>query len=114
MRKSKREKEKEREEAKRKEEEALAAKTYAEFLDAFEGDSRGGRGVGSRGGEGEGRGGFVRAGAGGTYDPASSARGAGASAVAVVSEGQRTSVAKAFEEERAVSGKISRPLSLGR
>ena len=39
MRKSKREKEKEREEAKRKEEEVLAAKTYAEFVDEFEGRS---------------------------------------------------------------------------
>ncbi|KAI5114997.1 hypothetical protein M0805_006265 [Coniferiporia weirii] len=38
VRKSKREKEKEREEAKKREEEELAAKTYAEFLDAFEGE----------------------------------------------------------------------------
>ncbi|KAL5485377.1 hypothetical protein ACEPAI_8019 [Sanghuangporus weigelae] len=50
VRKSKREKEREREEAKRREEEELAAKTYAEFLDAFEGE-------GARK-----RGGFVRAG----------------------------------------------------
>lgn len=51
MRKSKREKEKEREEAKKREEEELAAKTYAEFLDAFEGE-----GARKKGG------GFVRAG----------------------------------------------------
>ncbi|KAK7687013.1 hypothetical protein QCA50_009512 [Cerrena zonata] len=38
VRKSKREKEKEAAEAKRKEEEANAAKLYAEFLDAFEGE----------------------------------------------------------------------------
>jgi U2-associated protein SR140 len=38
VKKSKREKEKEREEAKRREQEELAAKTYAEFLDAFEGE----------------------------------------------------------------------------
>ncbi|OCB87417.1 hypothetical protein A7U60_g5557 [Sanghuangporus baumii] len=50
VRKSKREKEREREEAKRREEEELAAKTYAEFLDAFEGE-------GARK-----KGGFVRAG----------------------------------------------------
>ncbi|KAH9949544.1 hypothetical protein B0H21DRAFT_777161 [Amylocystis lapponica] len=39
VRKSKREKEKEAAEAKRKEEEQNAAKAYAEFLDAFEGES---------------------------------------------------------------------------
>ncbi|KAL5523605.1 hypothetical protein ACEPAG_7778 [Sanghuangporus baumii] len=50
VRKSKREKEREREEAKKREEEELAAKTYAEFLDAFEGE-------GARK-----KGGFVRAG----------------------------------------------------
>lgn len=53
VRKSKREKEKEREEAKRREEEELAAKTYAEFLDEFEGDNQK-KAMGS---------GFVRAGA---------------------------------------------------
>lgn len=37
MRKSRREKEKEREEEKKREEEERAAKAYAEFLDAFEG-----------------------------------------------------------------------------
>ena len=62
MRKSKREKEKEREEAKRKEEEALAAKTYAEFVEAFEGDGR--RAATSRAGGS----GFVKAGTGGAYD----------------------------------------------
>lgn len=46
MRKSKREKEKEREEAKRREEEELAAKTYAEFLDAFEGEGASRKGKG--------------------------------------------------------------------
>ena len=53
VKKSKREKEKEREEAKRKEEEELAAKTYAEFVDAFEGDGVRRKGKG-----------FVRAGGG--------------------------------------------------
>lgn len=38
LRKSKREKEKEAAEAKRKEEEENAAKAYAEFLDAFQGE----------------------------------------------------------------------------
>ena len=38
MKKSRREREKEREDAKRREEEELTAKTYAEFLDEFEGD----------------------------------------------------------------------------
>ena len=46
MRKSKREKEREREEAKRREEESLAAKTYAEFLDAFEGEGASRKGSG--------------------------------------------------------------------
>ncbi|KAI0032228.1 hypothetical protein K488DRAFT_50365 [Vararia minispora EC-137] len=41
VRKSKREKEKEAAEAKRKEEEESAAKAYAEFLDAFEGEDQG-------------------------------------------------------------------------
>ena len=54
MRKSKREKEKEREDAKKREEEALAAQTYAEFLDAFEGAGASRKGSG-----------FVKAGASG-------------------------------------------------
>ncbi|THG99166.1 hypothetical protein EW145_g7313 [Phellinidium pouzarii] len=45
VRKSKREKEKEREDAKKREEEELAAKTYAEFLDAFEGSGTQKRGT---------------------------------------------------------------------
>lgn len=40
VRKSRREKEQEAAEAKKREEEANAAKAYADFLDAFEGDSR--------------------------------------------------------------------------
>ena len=40
VKKSKREKEQEAAEAKKKEEEADAARAYAEFLDAFEGDGR--------------------------------------------------------------------------
>lgn len=67
MRKSKREKEKEREDAKKKEEEELAAKTYAEFLDAFDGQ------------EASKRGSFVKASgsnAGGeSYNPLSERRG---------------------------------------
>ncbi|EJD02812.1 uncharacterized protein FOMMEDRAFT_107807 [Fomitiporia mediterranea MF3/22] len=57
VRKSKREKEKEREEAKRREEEELAAKTYAEFLDDFEGNTARKKGSG-----------FVRASAAGASD----------------------------------------------
>lgn len=86
MRKSKREKEKEREEAKRKEEEELAAKTYAEYLDTFEGTGVRHGGTASRGG-----GGFVKAGEGGTYDPA---RGM---------QPQKAGFAQAFDEDPTVS-----------
>ena len=87
MRKSKREKEKEREEAKRKEEEELAAKTYAEYLDTFEGTGarHGGTGGASKGGSG-----FVKAGEGGTYDPA---RGV---------QPQKAGFAQAFDEDTTV------------
>lgn len=51
MKKSKREKEKEKEEAKKREEEELAAKAYAEYVEAFEGESVRRKGTG-----------FVRAG----------------------------------------------------
>lgn len=79
LRKSKREKEKEREEAKKREEEELAAKTYAEYLDAFEGGSSQRKGSS-----------FVRA--------SSSARGEDISYDPLAREG-RSSVAKAFNAE---------------
>ncbi|CCM01499.1 uncharacterized protein FIBRA_03553 [Fibroporia radiculosa] len=60
VRKSKREKEKEAAEAKRKEEEENAAKAYAEFLDAFQGEGVNRRKGGSA---------FVKAGQEGTYAP---------------------------------------------
>lgn len=47
MRKSRREKEKEAAEAKKKEEEEDAAKAYADFLDAFEGEDMGKKKAGS-------------------------------------------------------------------
>ncbi|TFK54203.1 hypothetical protein OE88DRAFT_1624707 [Heliocybe sulcata] len=60
VRKSRREKEKEAAEAKKKEEEEHAAKAYAEFLDAFEGEEAGRRKTGSS---------FVKASSGTTYTP---------------------------------------------
>lgn len=47
MRKSRREKEKEAADAKKKEEEENAAKAYADFLDAFEGEDKGRKKAGS-------------------------------------------------------------------
>lgn len=63
MRKSRREKEQEAAEAKKREEEANAAKAYAEFLDAFEGEDAGRKKAGSS---------FVKAGTESTaaYTPA--------------------------------------------
>lgn len=68
MRKSKREKEKEAAEAKRREEEQNAAKAYAEFLDAFEGEGVDRRKAGS---------GFVKAGQESTevYNPSLKGKG---------------------------------------
>lgn len=60
MRKSKREKEKEAAEAKRKEEEENAAKAYAEFIQAFQGEDVDRRKTGSS---------FVRAGKEAVYAP---------------------------------------------
>lgn len=60
MRKSKREKEKEAAEAKRREEEENAAKAYAEFLDAFQGEAVDRKKSGAA---------FVKAGEGATYAP---------------------------------------------
>jgi U2-associated protein SR140 len=85
-RKSKREKEKEAAEAKRREEEENAAKAYADFLDAFEGDDAGRKG---RSG-----GGFVKAGgesAGEAYSSAPKAKPVG------------SSMMRAFDKEEAVS-----------
>lgn len=79
MKKSKREKEKEREEAKKKEEEELAAKAYAEYVEAFEGD-----GAKRKSNT------FVRAGESSTRSSQSHSRSHG--------EGMR-----AFERERSVS-----------
>ncbi|KZT26721.1 hypothetical protein NEOLEDRAFT_1155466 [Neolentinus lepideus HHB14362 ss-1] len=60
VRKSRREKEKEAAHAKKKEEEEQAARAYAEFLDAFEGDDASRRKTGSA---------FVKANSGSTYTP---------------------------------------------
>ena len=80
VKKSKREKEKEREEAKRREEEELAAKTYAEFVDAFDGDGAQRKGKG-----------FVRAG-GGPVEYNSSGR------------GDSGSLARAFDDDAVSAG----------
>ena len=66
MRKSKREKEKEAAEAKRREEEENAAKAYAEFLDAFQGEEADKRKAGAA---------FVKAGQGIVYEPTAKSRG---------------------------------------
>ena len=60
VRKSKREKEKEAAEAKRREEEESAARAYAEFLDAFQGEAVDRKKGGSA---------FVKAGEGSSYAP---------------------------------------------
>lgn len=71
MRKSRREKEQEAAEAKKREEEAQAAQAYAEFLDAFQGDSAARR-KGSA---------FVKAGSDGTeYNPVKVREGSSSSA----------------------------------
>ncbi len=68
VRKSKKEKEKEAAEAKRKEEEEHAARAYAEFVDAFEGEGADRK---------KGASAFVKAGQEGAYAPSASARGRG-------------------------------------
>lgn len=66
MRKSKREKEKEAAEAKRKEEEENAAKAYAEFLDAFQGEDADRKKAGAA---------FVKSGQAALYEPSVKSRG---------------------------------------
>lgn len=66
MRKSKREKEKEAAEAKRKEEEENAAKAYAEFLDAFQGEEAERKQTSSA---------FVKSGQAAPYEPSMKSRG---------------------------------------
>lgn len=68
LRKSKKEKEKEAADAKRKEEEEHAARAYAEFVDAFEGEGADRKRGGSA---------FVKAGQEGAYAPSAPARGRG-------------------------------------
>lgn len=68
LRKSKKEKEKEAADAKRKEEEEHAARAYAEFVDAFEGEGADRKKGGSA---------FVKAGQEGAYAPSAPARGRG-------------------------------------
>ncbi|THG99514.1 hypothetical protein EW026_g2840 [Hermanssonia centrifuga] len=82
VRKSKREKEKEAADAKRREEEENAAKAYAEFLDAFQGEEAERKKAGSA---------FVKSGQEALYQPAAKPRG----------EPSRT--ARMFEEDEAPS-----------
>ena len=78
MRKSKREKEKEAAEAKRKEEEENAAKAYAEFLDAFQGEEADRKQANSA---------FVKSGQAAPYEPSMKSR------------GEPSKVAPIFEQE---------------